>query len=460
MLRILVIEDDEAQRDSILEALDTLGYKGIGAEDGEEGLSWIQSEDFEAVLTDTDMPNVGGLEFLKVAREKRPDLPVVMVTDAVAVETAVEAMRAGAADFITKPCSVAQLRGVLSRILRVREVETQNRRLKELVRVSTPDPSMVGEDPGMKAVYDLIEKVAPTEATVLVLGESGTGKELVARAIHRGSGRAEASFVPVNCAAFTETLLESEVFGHEKGAFTGAEGRKAGLMEIASDGTLFLDEVGDTTLPFQAKLLRAIQEKEFLRVGGTEPVKVDTRFVAATNKDLDEEVKAGRFRKDLFYRLNVFPISIPPLRERPRDIPLLIDHFLEACVGSLGHKRSPGVEGTASVLLTNYPWPGNVRELKNVIERAVILAGDAPVRADHLPAELHPERELATELTRMIDLPFQEAKAQLEGRYFRDLIQLCRGNVSQAAKMAGLGRASLHEKLKKLGISADDYRKK
>jgi DNA-binding NtrC family response regulator len=458
--KILVVEDEEDVREMLIQALEGMGFEAIGASDGEDGLAWVGAEEFAAAFTDLKMPNMDGMEFLQRAKEKKPLLPVVMLTAHGTVDTAVEAMRKGASDFVLKPFPLGQIRAILERIFRAQEREEENLRLKELLRAGSPDPAMVGQDLKMKELYGLVEKVAPTDATVLIQGESGTGKELVARVIHRKSGRDPENFVAINCVAVTETLLESEIFGHEAGSFTGATGRKLGLMEVASGGTLFLDEVAETPASFQAKLLRALQEKEFLRVGGTKPVKVDTRIVAATNKDLRREAAEGRFREDLFYRLNVFPITLPPLRERKGDIPLLIRHFLDEQGRARGRKAAPVVLPEAEDALRRYAWPGNIRELRNVIERAVILAGDAPIGPELLPAEIHVHRDRISELTRLVDLPFREAKDQLETRYFRDLLRDCKGNVSRAAERAGIGRATLHEKLNKLRIDPEEYREK
>ncbi|MHC4600236.1 MAG: sigma-54-dependent transcriptional regulator [Planctomycetota bacterium] len=456
--KILIVDDDLRVRDLLTRIVEDLGFASLTAVDGEDALSWLESEEVSVVFSDLKMPNMNGLEFLRVAREKHPTLPVVIVTAYGSVETAVEAMKDGAADFLLKPFPVPQIKVILDRIFRAQEIELENRKLKELLRMGSPDADLVGEDLSMKEVYQLVEKVAPTDATVLIDGESGTGKELVARTLHKLSGRKAEKFVPINCMAITETLIESEIFGHEAGAFTGAAGRKLGLIEVAEGGTLFLDEIGETPQAFQAKLLRSIQEKEFMRVGGTTPIQVDTRFVAATNKDLKAEVDAGRFREDLYYRLNGFPIRLPPLRERRGDIPLLVDHFLNRFTGGGGKRAASSITPEAAKILAKYPWPGNVRELMNIIERAVILAGGASIRPDHLPKEIHSHRERASELTRLVELPFREAKAALEGRYFRQLLREFKGNVSRAAEHASIGRGTLHEKLNKLGIDPKQYR--
>ncbi len=456
--KVLIVDDDEAVRELLIDVVKDLGFEAVGAEDGEDGLSWIETETFSVVFSDLKMPNVDGMEFLRRLREKEPGLPVVMITAFGTVETAVEAMTLGASDFILKPFPVQQIKVILDRIFRAREMEKENVRLRKLLKMGSPDPSLVGEDLRMKEVYQLIEKVAPTDATVLIEGESGTGKELVARTIHKKSGRQGERFVSINCAAVTETLIESEIFGHEAGAFTGSTGKKLGLIEVAEEGTLFLDEIADTPPPFQAKLLRAIQEKEFMRVGGTRTIGVNTRFLAATNKPLKREVEAGRFREDLFYRLNVFPIVIPPLRERRADIPLLVRHFMETFAKREGLKEPLDIDAGAMDLLSKYAWPGNIRELQNIVERAFILSGGGRIAPDHLPQEVHTKRQRSSELTRLVDLPFREAKAELETRYLRQLLAEYQGNVSRAAQHAGIGRGTLHEKLNKLGIDPARYR--
>ncbi|MHC5036172.1 MAG: sigma-54-dependent transcriptional regulator [Planctomycetota bacterium] len=456
--KILVVDDNETVRELLIQIVEDLGYQGIAVPGGEEGLAKLESEDFSVVFTDLKMPRMDGMEFLRAVQEKDPTLPVVMITAYGTIETAVQAMRRGAVDFVLKPFPVPQIKVILDRVFHTQDMELENRKLRELIRIGSPDASIVGEDLRMKEVYQLIEKVAPTDATVMIEGESGTGKELVARTIHKHSRRKDGQFVSINCAAVTETLIESEIFGHEAGAFTGAVGRKLGLIEVAEGGTLFLDEIGETPQAFQAKLLRAIQEREFLRVGGTRPVTVDTRFIAATNKDLKAEVAAGRFREDLYYRLNVFPIPIPPLRERKPDIPLLIRHFLDSFSPQKEGELRERITPQAEAILAKYLWPGNVRELRNVIERAVILAGGEPILPEHLPTEVQTRRERLSELTRLATLPFREAKSQLEARYFRQLMREFQGNVSRAAEHAGISRGTFHEKLNKLGIHPNDFR--
>jgi len=456
--KILVVDDERSVRELLMQIVQDLGFSAEGAEDGEDALSWLETDDFSVVFTDLKMPNLDGMAFLKRALEKNPGLPVVVITAHGTVETAVEAMRLGARDFLLKPFPVPQIKILLDRIFRAQEMENENRKLKELLRMGSPDASIVGEDIKMKEVYSLIEKVSPTDATVLIDGESGTGKELVARTIHKKSGREDGNFVSINCAAVTETLIESEIFGHEAGSFTGATGKKLGLIEVAEGGTLFLDEIAETPPPFQAKLLRAIQEKEFMRVGGTKTIKVDTRFIAASNRDLKEEIEAGRFREDLYYRLNVFPIRLPPLRERKGDIPLLVRHILSDLARKRGIKEGFEIAPEAENILMKYPWPGNIRELMNVIERTTIICGTPRITAEHLPREIHTHRERESELTRLVDLPFKEAKAQLEARYLRQLLSEFKGNVSKASEHANIGRGTLHEKLNKLGIDPNDYR--
>jgi DNA-binding NtrC family response regulator len=369
-------------------------------------------------------------------------------------------VRRGAADFVTKPLELSFLELALRRTLEARRTSEELERLRPHADEREGLGGLVGRSLPMKKVYTLIDKVARTPLTVLILGESGTGKELCARAIHEQSPRAAERFQAVNCAAFTETLLESELFGHEKGAFTGADKKKLGHFEVAQGGTLFLDEVAEAPASVQAKLLRVIQEREIVRVGGTDPIKTDVRIVAATNKDLEAEVAAGRFRQDLYYRLATFTIQLPPLRERPDDIALLCERFLRR-EGQA--PRALSVEATLA--LSRHPWPGNVRQLENAMARATVMVGpDGPIELEHLPPEVvaggatPPSASGEAMDTRLFDLPLKEARERFERVYLEELLRRCQGNVSEASRRAGLGRASLHEKINKLGLDTDAFR--
>jgi len=459
-VRILVVEDEPAVNALLVEIIEELGFDGRSAGSAEEGLARLGQERFDMVFTDLEIPLVDGLSFTEKARLEHPGTPVIVITAKENVDAALQALHLGATDYVSKPFEAPRIRVAIERILMKRQVESENLRLKEVLRLSSPDSQLVGEDVAMKEVYQLISKVAPTKATVLILGESGTGKELVARVIHKGSRQNHDTFLALNCAAFTETLLESEIFGHEAGSFTGAIKKKIGLIEVAEGGTLFLDEIAETSPSFQAKLLRVLQEKEFLRIGGTRLIKVDVRILAATNRDIKNEVAEKRFREDLFYRLNVFPIVLPPLRDRRKDIPPLISRFYSEFSGKGEEEACTGVSAKVEQILSRYLWPGNVRELKNVMERALILAGDDPIEPQHLPREIIESQRPEEAMTKLVDLPLKEAKSQLEARYLTVLMQKYGGNVTKAADHASIGRGTFHDKLKKLGIDPDDFRSK
>jgi DNA-binding NtrC family response regulator len=458
MSRILLVDDEQVMRSFLEKALARGGHEVTSAASAEEARDAFAPRRFDMVLTDLKMPGDSGLDLLTDLRQRDPSTPVVIMTAFGSIQTAVEAVKQGAADFLTKPLELSHLQLVVERTLASRKAQAEIERLRPLADDRDRMGEMIGGSLPMKKVYNLIDKVARSDLTVLITGETGTGKELCARAIHEQSPRAGKVFQVVNCAGFQETLLESELFGHEKGSFTGADRRRIGHFEAASGGTLFLDEVGEATPAVQAKLLRAIQEKEITRVGGTQPIKVDVRIVTATNRDLQAEVEAGTFRQDLYYRLATFPVHMPPLRERLDDLPALIEHFLA------DHPQS-NVTPEASLALVSYGWPGNVRQLKHAMARASVLSEGAEIRLEHLP-ELpggEPTREqavasLSAAGEAFFGLPLKEARAQFEKVYLERLLQQCGGNVSETARQAGLGRASLHEKINKLGLDPDRYR--
>ncbi len=460
-----MVDDEQVMRSLLEKALPRWGYDVTLVGDAEEAVERFAPRQFDAVLTDLRLPGRSGLELLDHIKGIDPTTPVVLMTAFGSIATAVDAVRRGAADFVTKPLELSFLELALRRTLEQKRTAEELERLRPHADEREHLGGLVGRSLPMKQVYSLIDKVGPTQLTVLILGESGTGKELCARAIHESSPRAAERFQAVNCAAFSETLLESELFGHEKGAFTGADRRKQGHFEVATGGTLFLDEIAEAPAAVQAKLLRALQEREIVRVGGTDPIKVDVRIVAATNRDLEAEVKAGRFRQDLFYRLSSFPIRLAPLRERQDDIPVLVDHFVRRD----GHDdRAPSIE--AMVALTRYPWPGNVRQLENAMARAAVLAGDGPIELEHLPPEVVAAADGPAPATpegapgagavdgQLLDLPLKEARERFERLYLENLLRRCQGNVSEAARRAGLGRASLHDKINKLGLEPDAFR--
>ena len=391
MERILIVDDEKNYLLVLSALLGGEGYEVMTAPSGARALALVEEDEPDLVITDMRMPRMSGVQLIQELKERLPDLPVIVMTAFGTVENAVEAMKAGAIDYITKPFENQELLMTVERALKMRRLMTQNRLLREELGKGRGFEEIVGDSKAMREVFELVDKVAATRATVLLTGESGTGKELIARAIHNRSPRANEPFVAVNCMALTETLLESELFGHEKGSFTGATGRRKGRFELAHKGTLFLDEVGEIAPSLQVKLLRVLQERTFERVGGNQPISVDVRIVAATNRDLGVAVAEGVFREDLFYRLNVVRIDLPPLRERLEDLPALVAHFVAKYASEMG-RQAPKVTPEAMRRMYAHTWPGNVRELENALERAVILAGEE-IRPSDLPLEVQPERE-------------------------------------------------------------------
>jgi two-component system NtrC family response regulator len=385
--RILVVEDEADVRGALRSMLVEHGYEALEASGGEEGLELIQAFSPELVIADVRLPGMDGLRLLERARETGSDAPFVMMTGFGTIEAAVAAMRAGAENYLVKPVDLDAAVALVGKALQVRRLRREADGLRTQVHARLRLDGMVGESPEMQAVYGLLAQAAPTRATVLVLGESGTGKELIAQALHQSSLRRDKPFIRVSCAALSDTLLESELFGHEKGAFTGAVARREGRFELADGGTLFLDEIGAVPPITQAKLLRVLQQREFERVGGTQTLKVDVRLIAATNRDLGAEVKLGKFREDLFYRLNVVAVTLPPLRRRKGDIPALVMHFIERSAEAYG-KTITGVAPGFLQALVAHDWPGNVRELENAVERAVVLVRGPVLTADYLPSSL------------------------------------------------------------------------
>jgi two-component system NtrC family response regulator len=450
--RILIV-DDEKNYLLVLDALlSEAGYEVVTADGGARALSMLDEEEPDLMLTDMRMPRMTGLELIKASKERHPDLPVIVMTAFGTVENAVEAMKSGAVDYIMKPFENQALLLTVQKALKLSRLLTQNRLLREEVQKGQGFGQIVGDSRAMRQVYELVEKVAATKATVLITGESGTGKELIARAIHSRSPRAEEPFVAVNCMALSETLLESELFGHEKGAFTGAVGRRKGRFELADKGTLFLDEVGEIATSLQVKLLRVLQERTFERVGGNLPIGVDVRIVAATNRDLTQAVATGRFREDLFYRLNVVRLNLPPLRERKEDLPSLVAHFVRRYAAEVG-RALPQVSQAAMQSIYDYAWPGNVRELENALERAVIMSG-AEIRPADLPLEVRPEvaEPCAPELPR--DMGITEAVEDLERRMIQRALAEAHGVAAHAAEALGLAKSNLAYKMKKYGLGS------
>ena len=455
--RVLIVDDEPDVVANWARVLDREGHACLTATDGERALGLLEAERPEIVLTDLRMPRVDGLTILRRALELDPDAVVIVVTGHGTVQSAVEAMRAGAFDYLLKPLpSNEALRMVVERGADRRRLVEENRRLREPLAPRVGFDKLVGKSPAMLAVFDLVQKAARSEANILIQGESGTGKELVARAIHANSPRASEVFVPVDCAALPDTLLESELFGHERGAFTGADRVKPGMVEVADRGTLFLDEIGELPLGLQAKLLRALQERQLRRVGGTKFLTVDIRLVSATSRDTADLVRKGEFREDLFYRVNVITIVLPPLRDRPGDVTLLTYHFLRR----YGRNREQSIESVdpeALVTLEGHAWPGNVRELQNVIERACALADGPTIRARDLPDHVRGRSRTPSTLPGK-DLPLREAREiwmrAFAQEYLTALLRRHGGNISQAARTAGVDRKTLHRLLAKHGIKA------
>ncbi len=448
--RILLVDDEESIRTTLGDVLADEGFKVSTAEDGESSLALVKDGDVDLVLLDIWLPGMDGIETLKAIKELAPDLPVVMISGHGSVETAVTATKHGAFDFIEKPLSIDKVVLTIEHALELNRLSREYMLLKQEL-LKTKD--LIGESRVIKELRDQISKVGPTEGWVLITGENGTGKELVARSIHVHSDRRDGPFVGVNCAAIPEQLIESELFGYEKGAFTGAEGRKVGKFDLADQGTIFLDEIADMSLKTQAKILRILQEQQFERVGGTEPIKVDVRVVAATNKDLAAAIAAETFREDLYYRLNVIPLHVPPLRERSEDVPLFVDHFVkEFCARSrLPVKR---IHKSAMKALSHYSWPGNIRELKNIIERMVILSSGDEINVRDLPPAVTAPGDSAARSPYNIPT-LKEARAAFEREYLARKLMENDYNVSRTAEQVGMERTTLHRKIKSYGIETD-----
>ncbi|MCP9449946.1 MAG: sigma-54 dependent transcriptional regulator [Nitrospira sp.] len=456
MEKILVVDDEESLRDVLSIMLKRTGYTVTSVADGEQALEILNKEIFDLVITDLRMPKIDGMEVLKAAKSAAPETVVLVITAFASAESAVEAMKQGAYDYLTKPFQIDEVQLIIRNALEKRRLTTENMLLKREIASRASFSQLVGQSEAMQKVFDVVRKVADSRSNVLICGESGTGKELVARAIHYNSARSAMPFVAVNCGAVPETLLESELFGHMKGSFTGAVSNKVGLFEVADGGTIFLDEIGDTPPSIQVKLLRVIQEREFRRVGGHQDVKVDVRIVAATNKDLEKAVADGSFRRDLYYRLDVIPIRLPPLRMRTGDIPLLVDHFLERFSKESG-KPVPTLSPDAMRVLLEHEWRGNVRELENLIERVVAFSKGETVTDTEVRGWLH--RPVAPEPQQLVPLELTDEGVDLEGlvnRIERDLLlkalERSKWVKKKAARLLRLNTRSFRYRLEKYAI--------
>src|SRR5579872_3979400 len=438
--KLLIVDDELSVRDSLAKWFREEGYDVATAESANEALTRLAEQHWDVALVDIKMHGTDGIELQRRIHELDPDLMVIMMTGYASVETAVTALKNGAYDYVTKPLDPDEIAHLVKKALSHKQTQKENVLLRETVaEISRPD-DMVGQSTAMHKIFDAVETVGPTDATVLITGESGTGKELVARAIHHASPRRYHPLVAIHCGALTETLLESELFGHEKGAFTGAQYRKKGKFEIAEGGTVFLDEIGDISLKTQTDLLRVLQEREIVRVGGNQSIKVDFRCVAATNKDLEKLIEEGKFRPDLFYRLNVFHIELPALRDRRDDIPLLVNHFVDKFSQQM-NKRINRVAPGAMNLLQQQPWMGNVRELENAVERAMVVAQEPEIR----------EQDFVFKTTTTNGAP--QSLEEMERAHILHVLDSCNGNQSRAAEILDIDRVTLHHKLKRYGWS-------
>ena len=460
--RVLVVDDKENIL-TLFERILADGYAVTTSSDGSRALALIATGEFDVVVTDIRMPGAGGFDVLEAVKARAPSTEVVMMTGYATVADAVRAMKSGAYDYLEKPFDPDAAALVVARAAERKRLRDEAATLRRALEGTYGFEDLIGKSAAMQEVYRLLRRAAGLDITVLLLGETGTGKELAARAIHSSSSRKARRFVPVNCGALPPDLVESELFGHARGAFTGAAAAKPGLFEDADGGTLFLDEIGELPLPIQVKLNRALQEREIRRVGDNTPVHVDVRIIAATHRDLKAEAAAGRFREDLFYRLHVLPIRLPPLRERLEDVPLLAAHFLDEHARAF-HREVTGLEPDALRALTAYPWPGNVRELENAIERAVAVTSGQVIAAQDLPREITAAPPAAAPGELLTALPYREAIDLARDRVSRDylaaLLREFHGNVTQAAARAGMERESLHRLLKRHGLRSEDFKER
>ncbi|MEK6815277.1 MAG: sigma-54 dependent transcriptional regulator [Nitrospirota bacterium] len=455
--RALVVDDDPHSREVLQEILERNQYEVVTADGGEAAIAAARESPFDILLTDLRMPNQDGIEVLEAVRDINPDIVGIVLTGFGTIETAVRAVKAGAFEYLTKPFKVDEVVLTVQRAIEFRQLQIENRSLKRQLRRKYRFENLIGDSDEMQKVYRMIERVADSDSTIIIYGESGTGKELVARTIHFNSPRRDRPLIPVNCGAIPEDLLESELFGHEKGAFTGAHAMRMGRFELAHGGTIFLDEVGDMSPNLQVKLLRVLQEREFERVGGTRSIRVDVRVISATNKNLEEAVEQRRFREDLFYRLNVIPVTLPPMRRRREDIPLLLDHFLKRL--SADKRRSvSGIAPEAMQVLKMYDWPGNVRELENLVERLVILKGEGVIGVEDLPDKiLGRRRDQGVPFVSIPDegVDFEKLVEDFENRLIVQAMEKAAGIKNKAAQYLRLNRTTLVEKMKRRNLQSE-----
>jgi len=456
MTEILVVDDEKSMREFLSIMLKKEGYNVHTAEDGEIGIEILKGKKFDLVITDVKMPKISGFELLSYIKENNPvfETAVIMMTAYDSTDDAVNAMKSGAYDYITKPFKNERIKLTIKKVLEEKKIKSENLLYRNVEKSRLRFENLIGETAGINEIINLINQIADSKSTVLITGESGTGKELVARAIHNASNRSSSPFMVVHCGALPPDLLESELFGHEKGAFTGAVVGKQGLMEIANNGTFFLDEIGDSPLSIQVKLLRVLQDQRFKRVGGIKEIQVDIRLIAATNKNLEEEIKSNRFREDLYYRLHVLPIRLPSLRERKDDIPLLVKHFAEKYkTGPSPKQFSENVIGS----LMDYDWPGNVRELENVIERSIVLSKDDMISNINLSSDIrmHPKSPI-TQTIELTERGFELEKylSNIEKEYLELSLKKTGGNITNAAKLLNLEVRSMRHRLSKYSINA------
>jgi DNA-binding NtrC family response regulator len=457
MTKILLVDDEERALEAMNRNLQMVGYKTSGASDSKAAQDLLRTESYDIVITDLMMPDMDGIELLEFCKKLDPDLPIIILTGYGTIKTAVEAMKKGAFDYVTKPYNIDEIDLLIKRALQQRDLLFENRMLRETLSQRHPFSTIISEDEAMKRILQQVKTLANTESTVLISGESGTGKELIARALHFSGNRCDAPFVIIDCGGLTETILESEIFGHVKGAFTGAYHNKKGYLEAAERGTLFFDEIGELPYPLQKKLLRVIQEREFSKVGDTKIIKTNVRILAATNKDLKQEVDQGKFREDLYYRLNVISLYIPPLRKRPHDIPLLSYHFLRE-FNRRFNKRVNRISEEALDKMMQHTWPGNIRELSNTIEKIMNFKEDGAITCEDLPEEIRNIKDDKHPLNRSLKEIKKEVVTHISKDYIRGLLSLSKGNVSKAALKAQMDRGNFRKLMKRFNISGKDFK--